>query len=274
MAARTEELERIQRWFHTAITRPAAMPDDLDEIVLPSQALNPTERLSIYADMYFDRLIDILADEFPTVRHLLGTQNFATVAKEYVLSYPSTHYSLALLGKKFPRFLREEISEVEYPQRNFAGAIAMVERTMEDVFDEQQDDPLLFEELQSIKPESWNQVRLKTISALRLLQLPYPVNDYISAVRDGRSTVIPDEDRSFIVIYRLDYRIWRKDLDEQQFTLLSELHAGSALGEALVACAELPGSEPETLVSSIYEWFRDWSAEGFFHKVDIRGQLD
>lgn len=268
MAVDAGELAQIQQWFQAAIMDPGKQAARLPEIVLPSQALNATERLAIYANMYFDRLIEILAEEFPTVRHLLGPQVFSTVAKDYVTRHPSTHYSLAQLGKKFPRFLREETDAAAITHRPFTAAVAMVERTMEDVFDERQDEPLTVEALQAIKPDRWDELRLRTIAALRLLQLPCPVNDYISAVRDGRSIDMPAMQQSFVVVYRRNYRVWRQDLDEPQFVLLAAIQEGRSLGDAVSACVELPGSDPESLAASLFDWFRDWTAEGFFREID------
>lgn len=268
MSDSATELERIQRWFHAAVTNPDQNPAGLDDIVLPSQALNSKRRLSIYANMYFDRLIEVLAEEFPSVRHLLGPQSFADVAKDYVTRHPSTHYSLAQLGKNFPHYLLEEAEAAMISRREFVAAVARVERTMEDVFDEQQDEPLSFEDIQAVKPDNWDRVRLRTVSALRLLQLPYPVNDYISAVRDGRNVDRPDAKRSFVVVYRLNYRVWRTDLDETQFVLLSALRAGQTLGDAVSACTELPNCDPEALAASLFEWFRDWTTEGYFHRIE------
>ena len=268
MAGSAGDLERTQRWLQTAITHPDRRRAGLEDIVLPSTALNSMQRLSIYSNMYFERLVAILAEEFPTVRHLIGPQVFADEVKDYVTRHPSTHYSLAQLGKHFPRFLLEESNAIAVPHREFAAAIASVERTMEDVFDERQDEPLLVEEIQTIDPDSWDQVRLKPVSALRLLQLPYPVNDYISAVRDGRRIDIPGANRTFIAVYRHDYRVWRADLNECQFTLLSELREDRTLGEALRVCAELPGSDSDELATHLFEWFRNWTAEGYFYKVE------
>lgn len=284
MGNNAAHLERIQRWFHASITHPGGSREGLesdlakrslpvanqplDDILLPSNALNSIERLSIYADMYFERLIEIMADEFPSVRYLLGPQIFADAMKAYITHHPSTHYNLARLGQEFPRFLSDEGERLAVPHREFAAAVATVERTMEVVFDERQLEPVLFDELQAIPPQGWHRVRLRTIPALRLVQLPYPVNDYISAVRENRRIDIPDAGSSFIVIYRLAYRVWRMELDELQFNLLSELQNGRTLGEALTVCAEHSGDSATALADSLHEWFRYWTTEGFFHKID------
>lgn len=279
------QLESIQRWFHASITHPGGSREgvesdlarqslpvtdqQLEDILLPSNALQAIERLSIYADMYFERLIEIMAEEFPSVRHLIGPQIFADAVKVYITHHPSTHYDLARLGREFPQFLFDEGGGLGIPNRKFAAALATVERTMEVVFDEQQLEPLTIDELQAIPAEHWDRVRLKTISALRLLKLPYAVNEYISAVRDKRSINVPDAGSSFIVIYRVAYRVWRMDLEELQFTLLSELQNGRTLGEALGLCAERCGESAVALAESLHEWFRNWTTEGFFHKIDI-----
>ena len=282
MDSDAEQLGRLQRWFQSAITHPNGVSGGLrsslarqnlpkadatiDDIVLPSKALDAQQRLSIYANMYFDRLAEILAEEFPTVRYLLGHDVFAEAVTAYVTRHPSTSYNLTHLGKAFPHFLLEECEEIELPNRAFAAAVALVERTIEEVFDEQQDEPMSVEDVQKMMSKDLNRVRLEMISALRLLSVPYPVNNYISAVREGHSIEIPDAERSFIVVYRRDYRVWRKDVDKQQYSLLHEIIEKRTLAQALAACAEVRGSDTETLAASLQEWFRDWTAEGFLKR--------
>lgn len=264
------QLLRMQQWFHAAITHPdGCRGSGVDDIVLPSKALNSTQRLSIYADMYFVRLIEIMGEDFPTVRHLLGTDLFSEVAKDYVTRYPSTHYSLAHLGKQFPQFLLEDSELPSNVERGFAVAVATVERNIENVFDEQQDEPLSFEEIQSINADNWDRIRLKPISALRLLRLPYSVNDYISAVRKEHSAVVPSQTDAFLVVYRRNYRVWRSDIDARQFVLLSALFEGQTLGESLAECAEIPGFDTDSLATSLVDWFRDWATEGYFTSVSL-----
>lgn len=283
MSASAPELERIQRWFHASITHEGGGRDGvaselarqllpaadgrLEDVVLPSNALNSMQRLSIYADMYFERLTDILVEEFPSVRHLLGAQTFADVVKDYLTRHPPAHYSLARLGQALPRFLSQESDGIAESQRQFAAAVATVERTMEDVFDDVQVEPLSFDELEAIPQKHWRRLRLTTVPALRLLTLPYPVNNYISAVREQRNIDIPAASHSFVVVYRCKYRVWRRDLDERQFTLLARLRDEHTLEEAISACAEVPGCDPGALATSLFEWFRTWTAEGFFQKI-------
>ena len=82
------ELDQIERWMQALIMDPDGVrsglrsqvagdilpctEESLEGLVLPSKQLDSVERLSIYGSMYFSRLIEILAEEFPTVQQLLG----------------------------------------------------------------------------------------------------------------------------------------------------------------------------------------------------------
>ncbi len=135
---------------------------------------------------------------------------------------------------------------------------------MEDVFDARRVEAIQFEDLTAIPMERWGEVRLQTIPALRLLQLDYPVNTYITAVREDRHMDIPAATPSFVAVYRHNYRVWRVDLDAQRFTLLAALHQGESLGSALDMCVSLPEADPAGLMDAVSGWFRAWTSEGLF----------
>ncbi len=272
------ELDQIERWMQALIMDPdgvrsglrseaadnilSCTEDNLEGLVLPSKQLISVERLSIYGNMYFSRLIEILAEEFPTVEHLLGKELFGKVVRDYVTRHPSAYYSLTRLGCKFPTYLADEADDL--PDREFAADVATVERAMEDVFDARCVKPIAFEDLTAIPIERWSDVRLQTIPALRLPQLDYPVNTYITAVRENRQMDIPAAAPAFIAVYRKNYRVWRVDLDAQRFTLLAALQQGESLGSALDLCASLPEADPADLMDAVSVWFREWTSEGLF----------
>lgn len=102
------------------------------------------------------------------------------------------------------------------------------------------------------------------------MRFEYPTNPYFQACREDREGPVPTErEESFLAIYRRQYVIWRLDLDVTRFHLLKALYDGATLAEALERCADAPGVEFETLVSSLTAWFRDWTADGFFCAVEV-----
>jgi len=278
---RCPELDRMERWMQAVITHPdgaeaglrsaqakACFPTDdeaLDKLVLPSRRLTAKERVSIYANMYYWRLIDVLADDFPTVHHLLGPEQFTVVVKEFLEKHPSNSYTLNRLGCRFPEFIKVEAGELAH--RDFIAAVARVERAMEDVFDEKYAAPVTLDELGSLLQEDLLDLQLELIPALRLLELEYPVNEYITAVRENRHMDIPSPAKSCVAVYRSNYRPLRVDLEPQRYALLSSLQQGKTLVEALESC--MPSSDTDGPAASLEDWFRDWSADGLFCGVKV-----
>ena len=269
-------LESLEQWMYSVISHPQGAKAgveansrpgvddarDLEETVLPSDQLTSLERISVYADMYFWRFIEIMSEEYPTVEHLLGAERFQQVVRDYVTRHPSTYYNLNRLSVKFPQYLLEEAREL--PHQPFVAAVAMVERIMEDAFDAPRREKVSPETIQSIPGEQWPDIRLQFNPALYLLELDYPVNDYMTAVNENRHMDIPQAERTFVVVYRCNYTVWREDLDYEGYLLLSRLKAGESLGDALENCALQEGVDADKITTSLGEWFQQWTAQEFF----------
>lgn len=281
MPREAPQLDRIERWMYTVITHPDgakaginvnSTPNNeqalkLEQTILPSDELTSLDRISIYANMYFWRLNEVISNEYPTVSHVLGAELFSKVVKDYVTHHPSTYYNLNQLSIKFPLYLLTEAKDV--PHQEFVSAVATVERAMEDVFDERHVERVPTETLQRIPDEKWADIRLQFNPALCLLELDYPVNAYMTAVREDRHMKIPQPEKTFVVVYRCNYKVWRDDLDQDRYLLLSKLKDGETLGAALEACAVLPDVDIDKLTANLGEWFKGWTAEEFFCGINV-----
>jgi hypothetical protein len=238
----------------------------IEQVILPSRSQSSRERLQIYANAYFWRLIDILGEEYPTVRHAAGPKLFSRLAVDYLQAHPSRSYSLNFLSVKFPGFLRTEAARL--PRREFLADLATVERVMEDVFDAPDVKPLTPREWKKIPMTAWMSKRLRMTPAMRLLELGYPVNEYIASVRAGKKTAIPRKAKQHLVIFRRTWTVWRAPLSPIRFKLLSALHAGKTLPEAFAECAAVRGFNPDRFTAALKGWFRDWASDGLFSGVE------
>ncbi|MCY4420866.1 MAG: DNA-binding domain-containing protein [Gammaproteobacteria bacterium] len=269
-------LESLEQWMYSVISHPQGAEAgveanskpgseaayDLEQTVLPSEKLTPLERISVYADMYFWRFIDIMSEEYPTVEHLLGVERFAQVVRDYITRHPSTYYNLNRLSVKFPQYLRNEADEI--PHQPFVVAVATVERLMEDVFDAPHKEKISTEAIQNVPGEQWPEICLEFNPALYLLELDYPVNAYMTAVNEDRHMDAPKAQKSFVVVYRCNYRVWRDDLEYESYLLLAQLKEGKSLGEALENCALQEGVDMDKITTNLGEWFQQWTAQEFF----------
>jgi len=292
-------LSRIQRWMQAVITHPDGVehgvqsdparsqigvsPQDVEQVIRPSKNLSSLSRLEIYANAYYQRLLECLQDEFPALVAALGEEAFNGFAFGYLQSYPSTSYTLSELGAKFPQYLAEtrpdRESENEAPDwADFLVDLARLERLYSEVFDGpgiEKSEVLKPETLLAIPPTRWNEVRFEPAPCLRLETFRFPVHVFASMVRhedDDETITFPEPAETCLAVSRIKYRVRRWSLSQRQYRLLQELISGSSLQSALEIAFADAGEDDAALAAQLREWFEEWSAAGFFLGVSLDEQ--
>ena len=274
-----ERLERLVRWVQEVVTHPdgvaagaasrtaeEALATTVESVVLPSPTLSASERIGVYAGMYYLRLIEVLEGDFPGMKALLGSDAFLGLMHEYVAAHPSRHYSLNMLGAQLAAFVREERAEL--PHATFLAELAELERALQEAFDAPAAEPLSADELLALPPERWAAARLVPNPSLRLFEFEHPVNAWYVAFKVGDAGPVPEPAPSWTAVYRREFRVWRANLTHVRFELLSAIRDGVTLGAALERAAATPGAEPEELAASVGAWFQDWAGDGIFIAVE------
>lgn len=277
MARSRGGLAELERWMQALLTHPdgpragaaspearTALPATLPEVFLPSKQLTSEERVGVYAEMYFLRLLEVLEEEFPALVQLLGHERAHELFQAYVVAHPSRHYSLNVLGQKLEAFLRDEVPALE--SRAFALELVRLERSIQDVFDAPECTSLATDAIAAVPPERWGGARLVPIPALALHAFTHPLNVWYQAFRNDAPIEVPVPDPSWLVVFRQEGRVWRMDLAHAQHALLSALTRGDTLEGALAALAE-DGLDLAAIGPELQGWFRTWAAEGFFERV-------
>jgi Putative DNA-binding domain len=116
-------LDVVQSWFQAVVTHPGGVEEgvaspgarqlvrldrgQLEAMVRRSSRLTAEERLSIYANAYYARLLECLGDCLPVLKRVVGAPVFDAFAFDYLQRYPSRSYTLDRLAENFPRFLQE-----------------------------------------------------------------------------------------------------------------------------------------------------------------------
>ena len=157
----------------------------------------------------------------------------------------------------------------DVPHRPFLSELALLERTMEEIFDAPRAEPVSIDDLLRIPQESWFGAHFRFVSAYRAHAFEYPVNTYLQAVRDKNPIDIPQSEKTWLIVYRRNYTVWRFEIDEIQFNLLSALSLGKSLVESLEICTEAPGVDVDKIAGSLRSWFQDWTGMGLFSAVEI-----
>ena len=274
----TPRLETIERWMQAVVMHPEGVEGgvqskparrllpqaatDLESVVLPSKSLTASERLGIYAHMYYARLLEILVTEYPTTQKILGDKAFDRACRRFLERNPSRHRTLSQLSERFPDFLSRQLPPGN--RSRLAVDVARIERAMEDVFDAPRAEPLTAAEFASISADQWHRVRLSVIPALRLLKLRFPANDYMNAARHGGKPRLARPRATLVIVYRRDFQVFRRDHAPGQFKLLAQLASGRTLAEAVRSSISARGGSADRLAATLGAWFREWAAAGIF----------
>lgn len=254
----------------------AVTPETVETVIRPSRQLDALQRLGVYANAYYLRLLDCLREEFPAMTAALGDDAFDGFAFGYLQHYPSTSYTLSDLGARFPQYLAESRPPREEGAEgpdwaDFLIDLARLERLYSEVFDGpgiENTSTLQPDELQNIPPQRWGEVRFTPAPCLRLADFRFPVHEFISAVRHNADDVFePPPQPTFLAVSRRNYRVRRWSLGETQYRLLSELVQGTPLQRALETVLADDEAADEMLAERLHNWFADWTEAGFFLSV-------
>ena len=297
----------LQRWFQAVITHPdgveagarspdatAHMPDGgsaIETLITRSTPLDASQRLSIYADAYFSRLVECLSAVYPMLRRFVGAEVFSGFAFEFLQQHPSKSYTLHHLGRPFADWLEGTRSEAEgeggarpvsegpdWPE--LLVDLARLEWAIYEVFDgpgtEGKAD-LSADEILDLPVERWETARLLIAPCVRPLEFRFPVNGFFTTLRDRPATADgpeeqnapadlapPSPGRSWVALGRRNFVVQRHPISEFEHRLLTHLMTDLPLATALEqAAAHWHGTDAE-LAATIRHCFAEWAAWGFF----------
>jgi hypothetical protein len=260
-------LPALERWFQGEIVAPhegRKRGSPAKDVILPSRSLAPEERVGIYGEMYFLRLAECLAEDYPAVKKLLGPPAFERLARVYLKTHPSRHYSLNALGRKLPDFLDDS---ARLARRAMLADVARVERAIAESFDAAVSPPLTPADLAMIPPAAWETGTIRLTESLRLLALDHRANAIVTACRQDKPMPPLGRAKSFVAVFRKEWTVWRMDLTEPMHAVLAALAKGKPLAKSLAAGARTYSGTPEQMQVDVHRWFREWATEGLFVEI-------
>ncbi|HEX3356385.1 MAG TPA: DNA-binding domain-containing protein [Tepidisphaeraceae bacterium] len=251
------------------------------EFIKPNDRLTSLERIEIYNKQYWFRLIDILYEDYPGLKAVVGEKKFNGLVKAYLAKYPSHSYTLRNLGSRLEQFLKEEPRWTK-PRSAMAMDMARFEWAQTVAFDSEQKTPLGVDDFLGKDPRK---LRLGLQPYITLLELRYPLDEFTIAIKqhdmrnDASNAVenstpragkrrprLPKAERIFVVVHRHDYSLYYKRVDREQYQLLKGLREGKTLAEACAEFVEAAGGRNSDPAERIQKMFSTWAALGWFCK--------
>lgn len=242
-------LREVQDAFWRSLARApgsgeAPAPDPaLLAAVSPTPPLARAERVRVYADMYFLRLLDVLREDFPRVAGALGEERFEALAGAYLARHPSRHPSVRHVGAEFATFLAAR------PLPAWLADLARLEWTRLEVFDEADDPVMTLDALRSVPADDWPGLRFAPVAALRTFVAGWPVH-----------RLWQEESAAGAAPARTALRVWRDRalgvyhtaMDDAEEVALAALVAG---GTFAAVCE--PFDDPVEAGALLLRWIED-----------------
>jgi len=248
--------------------------------IKPNDRLTSFERLEIYNRQYWFRVLGCLNEDFPGLRAILGERRFEDMCRAYLVDYPSRSFTLRNLGSRLETWLRHNPKWVA-GKKQLALDMARLEWADIEAFDRESEPVLKMEELDAASAAS---LKLQLQPYIQLLRLHYPVDDLVLQVREdqgdaGFASNAVNERRKrkkvrtvaalkpqdiFLVVHRVDYSVYFRRMDREEFALLESLRMDKTISRAIDVAfrgSEVPEFERGTYVRQCFE---TWATLGWF----------
>lgn len=246
-----------------------------EQIIKPNDRLAAFERLQIYNQQYWWRLLGNFAEDFPGLRAVLGEQIFDRLAVAYLEHCGSTSWNLRDLGCKLPDFIRQH-PKLTAPRNELAFDLARVEWARVVAFDGPEQPAIDPKNLQRSRPE---RLRFELQPHITLLQLAYPIDEFLRklkesdvetdtlsnavlARRPGRRIALsarPTRHAVFLAVHRVDFSVYYKRLEPEAFRLLFALQQGATVAVACEQAFRGTKQLPAQCAAKVQTWFGTWT---------------
>jgi len=284
----TEALRRLQRLMASMLMRPLREDDTLEsrwidgrptasvaeEFIKPNDRLSSLDRLELYSQLYWYRVIEALRADCPGLVAVIGDVKFHRLARAYLSKHPSRSFTLRNLGSSLVDFISRNPRLIA-PRKALALEVARFEWAQTIAFDGPAlavIDPAV---LGSTPP---SRLRLGLQPYITLLALRHPVDSFMISVRrrevmrseasnvvtdsKPRKTVrrpaLPRPKPTWVVVHRHKNQLYYKRLTPAAFRILEALRDGKTLARALEA------GGPDVTPAKVRSWFTSWMALGWF----------
>ena len=257
--------------------------------IKPNDRLSSFERLEIYSRQYWFRVLASMAEDFPGLRAVLGGQRFEAMCKAYLAECPSRSFTLRNLGAQLETWLRQNPDWLR-DRRVLALDMVRLEWADIEAFDGQANPPLRSEDLREVEPAH---LQLGIQPYVQLLELHYPVDDLLLEVKheddapDVASNAVQERRKRskvravtqlepaqiFLAVHRLDFSVYFRRIEREEFTLLSALRRGKAVEHAIELAFRKSSVPMAERAPFVQHSFQTWATLGWFCRpeANVRG---
>ncbi len=295
------DLLTLQRVMSAAVTQPltrdegmrARTPDGrsmtavANSFIAPNSRLTAFERLEIYNRQYWFRVLGALAEDFPAVRAVVGSERFKLISVAYLTEHPSRSFTLRNLGSRFPKWLAAH-PEQTGRRHKLVVDVAHIEWAFVEAFDSAEREPLTLGQIAVLDGDS----RLALQPHMQLLALSFPVDDLVLELhkrqkRQATEAGIEIEEQhekpielprlrsraTWVAAHRVDLSVYYRRLGREEFRVLSGIHHGMTLAQSIEAGFIDSTVPSKRQAQRIQEWFATWAELGWICAPELESLI-
>ena len=280
-----QTLGLLQQWMKTVVTERGGLDEKLEaasrrhglgveEVVAEKRGLAARERLGIYTRGYVLRLLECMRADFPLLRGFVGDAVFDAFARAYLITRPPGSPSLYDLSAGFPQFL-EETKPAGVPLDPALSAmldlppeLARLERARAEAARARgtEDDPAAAEPFWPLAAFGEG-LTLQATPCLRLLELKFPLADFLRRSERGERPAPPAPRTSFVAVARSNYRVNVEETKPWQFAFLKACERPIPLYSAVQAAARESGEETPRVLAEAAVWLPAAFGLGYLRRL-------
>jgi hypothetical protein len=232
----------------------------LARTVCGSGALGATERLDIYANMYFFRILDVLRDDFPGLTAVLGNTAFHNLVTDYLLACPPIHFSIRHVGDRLPAFIGTHAAQAARP---FLEDLARFEAALTDAFDAADSATGSPADLAAVPAADWAAIRFRVHPSVRLLRCHWNVHSVRAEVDRGEAPSEPAPGPTHLRIWRQGFDVRHCAVDATEFEAIVMLREGAPFGEICGRANARADAVAPRFAAMLAGWLADGCIAGF-----------
>lgn len=274
-------LKKELYWFGSIIGRPIdqnskinpitpsgkKIEDEAKEHILPSPTMRPAERIQVYNQQYWWRLLNTMHDIFPLVVRLFGYFDFnQSIAVPYLVKYTPRNWSLNTLGDRLEKWIREDYAGGD---KQLLIDAVKVDIAFSNSFLAEELPRLILNQLPN---ESALEQRLYAQPHIQLFEMDYHLFDFRAALMahepeywfKNEFPPLPKDKRYHFALYRnKNNDISWKEISTGEYHLLSLFQKGATVEEACELLEKQEESIYQEAVENLQSWFTEWTKRGW-----------
>jgi hypothetical protein len=270
----TMNLRDLQSLLYRRITDPDTTVEGCDDedrpvsgeveaLINGDRRLSAKERLGIYANAFFFRLLDCIGEHFPVTLTVVGADDFAAIVRGYLRACPPTEPSILYAGYYLPEFLSDHPCTERWP---FIADLAGLERAVLGVFHAADEPAPSVEEVRAVPLEEWPAMRFRIHPAVEIVPVEWRVAETLRAIEQGQEWEVPPHENASVLVWRQNALVRYRDLEPPERDALAVVSRGGSFAGicgAVAAATEEP--DPMAVIGRL---LARWLADEILASVD------